>query len=246
MSSLCSRVSLLTLIVAASAAYAGPPLSIDDPEILDPGQVELIVATAFESRDSGDAWLLPILDVSYGVSENIQVAAVATRVVSDPAGEGSRSDFGPGAIGVKWRFLKQDALQMSVAPFYEQQLREGAVDRGIIEDSKAWVLPVEFQYEFSAWRLNAEMRYAFIRDSEDSWGYGIAAAVPLHERLEVMAELHGFADRDFDDDNTYYRVGFDFAASETFHVLASAGSAIHEPGDDDLDLQAYFGLQWFR
>jgi hypothetical protein len=227
---------------------AGPPLSIDDPAILDPGQLEVIVSTGLEERDSGRTWLLPILDASYGISTDVQVAAVVTRVVSDPAGASSKSDLGPGSIGVKWRFMDRGPLQMSVAPYYESQLRDGAVERGVIGDSEAVVLPAQFQYEFASWRLNAELRYAALRDSADAWAYGIAAAVPMGERLEVMAEIHGFAERDFDRDALLYRLGVDVRFSETFHLLASAGAGLDEldSAHDDLDLQAYLGLQWFH
>lgn len=80
------RIGAVLAITCASplAALAGPPLSIDDPEILDTGSFEVIVAAAIDSRDSGDSYLFPILDVSYGLSENIQLAAVASRINNDP------------------------------------------------------------------------------------------------------------------------------------------------------------------
>lgn len=241
------RIGAVLAITCASplAALTGPPLSIDDPEILDTGSFEVIVAAAIDSRDSGDSYLFPILDVSYGLSENIQLAAVASRINNDPDDGSSKSDFGPGAVSVKWRFLNRDALQMSVAPFFETQLREGAVDRGVTEDVDAWVLPVELQYEWPNLRFNAEVRYAAVHDEGDEWGYGVALAYPLTERLEALVEVHGGADYKLDDASWLYRVGVDPALSERWHILAAAGSSIDEPGDDDLDVQGYLGLQWF-
>lgn len=230
------------LVLSTSTSLAGPPLSIDDPGILDPGKFEVILAAAVETRPSGDSFLLPILDVSLGVSENIQVAAVATRVVSDPDDGSSKSDFGPGAVGAKWRFLNRDALQMSVAPFYEGLLRPGAEDRGVIELENTWVLPVELQYDFEHWTFNTEVGYAFEREE---WAYGVAATVPLNDRIAVMGELHGGSGRYFDNDSKLYRVGIDFAFNESWHLLASLGSSISEPENDDIDLQGYLGLQWF-
>ncbi|MDH4022177.1 MAG: hypothetical protein OEV14_03550 [Gammaproteobacteria bacterium] len=230
------------LLIGCMAAVAGPPLSIDDPGILDPGKLELILATSVETRPSGDTYLLPILDVSLGVSENVQVSAVATRAVWDPDGGSSKSDFGPGAIGAKWRFVNQGALQLSVAPYYEAPLRDGAEDRGVLEFENSWVLPAEFQYDFEHWTVNAEAGYAF---SREEWGYGVAATVPLNDSIAVLGEVHGGSDRYFNDDGTLYRVGIDLAFTEAWHLLASVGSSISEPGNDDLDLQGYLGLQWF-
>lgn len=238
-------LAALALLAVSPPALAGPPLTIDDPGILDPGKFEVIVAATIESRDSGTGYLLPILDVSYGWSEDIQLAVVATRAVNDPDGASTVSDVGPGAVSVKWRFLDRDALQMSVAPTFEAQLREGAVDRGVTDDLEAWILPVQFQYEWSALRLNAELRYAAAHDATDEWGYGAALAYPVTGRLEAMVEIHGGADRRLDDDGWLYRFGMDYAFSERWHLLAAAGSSLSEPGDDDVDLQGYLGLQWF-
>jgi hypothetical protein len=235
----------LILLTVSRATFAGPPLSIDDPDILETGTFEVIVAAAFDSRDSGASYLLPVLDVSYGVAEDIQVAAVATRLVVDPDDGSTRSDFGPGAVGVKWRFLDRDALQMAISPFFEWQLREGAVDRGVAEDLEAWVLPVDLAYQWTTLRLLAEVRYASIHDEGDEWGYGVALAYPVTSRLEALAEIHGGADYKLDDTSWLYRLGIDFALSERWHVLASLGSSFDEPGQDDLDLQGYLGLQWF-
>lgn len=231
--------------MACTTASGGPPLSIDDPGTLDPGQIELIMAGVSETRDSGTEYLLPVLDVSFGLSPDVLLGVVITRAVSDPDDAASRSDFGPGSIGLKWRFLNSETVQMSIAPFFEGLLRDGAADRGIAEDVEAWVLPMQFQYDFPALRVNAEVRYAALRDAGDEWGYGVAVGYPASERLELLAEVHGGATRRFNDETLLYRVGADYAWSDSFHVLVSAGSSISEPGDDDIDLQAYLGLQWF-
>jgi outer membrane receptor protein involved in Fe transport len=237
---------LIAALLCSSGAHAGPPLSIDDPGILDPGQAEIILAGTVDSRQSGTDWFFPVLDVSYGLTPDVQLAFVATRVVHSPEEGPTKSDFGPGAIGVKWRFLHGEALQMSVAPYYEMLLRDGAEDRGVIEDVDAWVIPVEVQYDFESWRINGEARYATIHDDRDQWGYGVAATFAVRPSVEAMVELHGGADRTFDENGLLYRVGIDFAVSDSFHVLASAGSGVTESGDDDLRFQGYLGLQWFR
>jgi hypothetical protein len=237
--------SALMSVVLQSPAQAGPPLTIDDPGILDPGAFEIIVASAFESRDSGEQWFLPILDVSYGLGPELQLGMVATRVIADPDDGSRKSDFGPAAVGLKWRFLDAGELQMSVAPFFETLLRDGAADRGVIDDINAATLPVQWQYQLSQWRLNAELRYVAVSGETNEWGYGVAVARPVNERIELMAELHGGTDRSLDDHGVLYRLGADVTLAERWHLLVALGSAISEPGDDDVERQGYFGLQWF-
>ncbi len=65
------------LLLMSGAVNAGPPLSIDDPGILDPGKFEVILAATIETRPFGDSYEFPVLNISLGVSENIQVAVVA-------------------------------------------------------------------------------------------------------------------------------------------------------------------------
>ena len=235
----------LMTVVLQLPAHAGPPLTIDDPGILDPGTFEIIVASSLETRDSGDQWFWPILDVSCGLGPDLQLGVVATRVVVDPDPGSRKSDFGPAAVGLKWRFLDAGDLQMSVAPFVETLLREGAVDRGVINDVDVWALPVQWQYQLDEWRLNAELRYVAVSGETNEWGYGVAVARPVNERIELMAELHGGADRSLDDHGVLYRFGADVALSERWHLLMALGGSIDEPGDDDIELQGYFGLQWF-
>jgi len=52
----CNLVRALLLGCAIPAAQAGPPLSIDDPGILAPGQWEIIAAATAASTDSEDAY----------------------------------------------------------------------------------------------------------------------------------------------------------------------------------------------
>lgn len=233
------------MLLCAGPTIAGPPLSIDDPGILDPGQVELILAGTLEETDTAFSYELPVIDVSYGLTPNVQLSAVAARAGLDPDQGESKSDFGLGAIGMKWRFWNRDGLELSVAPFFETLLRDGAADRGVVDDVEAWTVPVQMQYGFTSWRLNAELGYSAIRDGDDEWSYGVAASTPVRDNLELMAEVHGGALKDLEDHGTLYRLGFDWAARETFHVLFSVGSGIHQSGDEDIDLQGFLGLQWF-
>lgn len=140
--------------------------------------------------------------------------------------------------------MNRDGLQLSVAPLFEFLPRNGAADREVTDDVDAWIIPVQLEYQFDRWRVNGQISYTTAHDASDEWGYGIAAAFPLNERLEVMAEISGNADREYDEHGTAYLFGFDLAFTDTLHLLGSAGASVHETGNDDVDLQTYLGLQW--
>lgn len=132
-----------------------------------------------------------------------------------------------------------------MAPFFETELREGAVERGVVEDVETWTLPVQGQYEFGSWRLNGELAYTAARGAMDEWAFGVAASWPVSTVLTAMVELHGAAEPGFNETAGYLRIGADIALSESWHVLGALGRGIHEPGEADTDLLGYFGIQWF-
>ena len=54
-------------------------------------------------------------------------------------------------------------------------------------------------------------------------------------------------DSDFDNDFLDARVGFDAAVTESFHVLFSMATGLHEPnGEDKLDYDVFLGFQFLR
>jgi len=69
----------------------------------------------------------------------------------------------------------------------------------------------------------------------------------LNERWELLFELSGATDTDFDDDILDARAGFDFAFTEDLHLLFSAATGLREPdGEEELDYDIFLGLQFFQ
>jgi hypothetical protein len=66
----------LASILYADNNCAGPPLVIDDPGILKPGQWETILAVDAVNTDFIRTYDLPLLDVSYGLTEDTQMSAL--------------------------------------------------------------------------------------------------------------------------------------------------------------------------
>lgn len=242
-----SRVAALFLVLMPGGLMAGPPLAIDDPGILDPGQWEIIVAATMASTKEGDAYQAPLLDISYGLTPNTQVGVSLPYVFVSPDNESSSSDFGNLAIGYKWRFINNDELQVAFAPAYAFGIRLSAALRGVGDDTNILFLPLEMQYEIGDWSLNGEWGYVSFESGGDGWGYGGALSRPVGQRTVLMFELYGGADTDFDNDNLNFHIGFDMEMRPDLHLLLSAGSGLREPtGTTALDFDIFLGLQYFR
>jgi len=239
----------LALLHAFSPASAGPPLSIDDPGILDPRQLEVITATTVTSTDSGEYYQAPLLDISLGVIQDyVQVAVVYPYVHVAPDDGGSEWDFGNLEVGVKWRFLNGDRLQMAFAPTYAFGVTRSAAIKGVGDDTDVLVIPVNAEYQInSTWRLNGQALYASVKNGNNKWGYGASAAYALNGRWEFLFELSGASDSGFDTDFLEARVGFDAALTESVHLLFSVATGLSEPsGEDELDYDVFLGLQFLR
>jgi len=240
-------VSALLVVILPGRLLAGPPLAIDDPGILDPGQWEIIVAATMASTSEGEAYQAPLLDISYGLTPNTQVAASMPYVFVSPDDLDSTSEFGNLAIGYKWRFINNDRLQVAFAPGYAFGIRVSAALRGVGDETDILFLPLNLQYEIGDWSLNGEWGYVSLESGGDGWGYGGALSRPVGQRTVLMFELYGGADTDFDNDNLNFHIGLDTELRPDLHLLFSAGSGLREPsGSAELDFDLFLGLQYFR
>jgi hypothetical protein len=228
---------------------AGPPLATEDPGILDAGQWEVITATTATSADGGSVYQAPVLDVSLGVlADQVQLALAYPYVYSDPDDGDSEWDFGNLEVGVKWRFWNRDKLQLAFAPVYAFGVTRQTAEQGIGNDTDVAEFPIAAEYQVNdAWRVNAALGYASVQDGGDEWSYGAAVAYGLNDRWELLVELAGATDTDFEDDILDVRAGFDFAFTEEMHLLFSAATGLRKPdGEEELNYDIFVGLQFFQ
>lgn len=237
------------IFCASPKVLAGPPLSIDDPGVLDAWHWEIIGATTLTSGSDGDYWQAPVLDVSLGVIENyVQVGFVYPYAHADSGNGGTQSDFGNAEFGVKWRFFNNERVQMAFAPYHAFSVSARTAARGIGNESDATVLPINAEYRVDdRWSLNGEVRYVDVDNASNEWGYGVAVAFAPNDRWTLLAEVAGASDTDFDNDFLELRAGFDAALNDSFHVLFSMATGIKEPsGAGKLDYDVFLGLQFLQ
>lgn len=245
-----TRLVIVAVLVVckSSQVLAGPPLSIDDPGVLEPGRWEIIGATTLTSGSDGDYWQAPLLDVSLGVIEDhIQVGLVYPYAHADAGDERLRSDFGNAEIGVKWRFFKRERLQMAFAPYHAFGVSSRAAGKGIGVENDATVLPINAEYRINdRLSLNGEIRYVNVDKQENAWAYGAAMAFTANDRWTLLFEIAGESDTGFDDEFIELRAGFDATLTDSVHLLFSVATGIQEPrGAGKLDYDLFLGLQFF-
>src|SRR4051812_40653976 len=100
--------------LSATAALAGPPYATDDPEPTDLGHWE-IYAFAAGTRAHGGLDGAAGLDLNFGPAPNVQLTATLPIDFSDDGG--SHAGLGDVELGVKYRFVNDEAAGLSVAIF---------------------------------------------------------------------------------------------------------------------------------
>ena len=239
--------ALVCIVFQSPGAISGPPLSIDDPGVLDPGQWEIIGAVTGASSKSAYVYEAPLIDVSYGLTPKTQLGVTVPFAHANVEGEEVDRAFSNLAFGFKWQFASTETYQVAFAPAYTLGISAAAARRGVGDDTDILFLPVNFEYAVGNWTVNGEFGYASVQNGIDALGYGAAFGHPLGQRVQFMLEIYGGAESDFANNNGNFHVGLDIEQNPRLHWLMSVGSGIWEPaGDEGLDYDFFLGIQYFK
>ena len=230
-----------------TVTFAGPPLTIDDPGILEPGGLEIILAADGAKTAAIKSYDFPVLDASLGLTENIQMSVVLPLQKIDEPGQPSKTDLGYGEVGVKWRFFKNDSTEFAFAPAYVLPLNNASTIRGVIDDVRILNLPLLAGWELGDWSLLAQLAYAISSKSGNGWDYGVAGGYQVSAKMQLLAEVYGATDSRVSQTDVNYNLGFDYGFTERFHLLVSARSKLYSdlPSEERLKYGWFVGLQWF-
>jgi hypothetical protein len=242
------RALLLFTVICTAPARAATPLASGDTGMLDPGGWEFTVFATGSSRDTGEEYEIPAVEVETGLTENTSVSVEAARQVVDNRGESSSSGWGNAAVAFKWRFFNDDSKALVFNPSYSTAMKHSSTRRGLIEDVNVLNLPLIASYETEAWTFTGELAYSMTSTSIDSIGYGFWTGYQANDDWLLLAEIYGeeFSGDDDDGGITNFRLGFEYGVAESAAILFSAGSRIRSelPADQKLDYELFLGFRW--
>ena len=180
------------LLIGHVYAAGGPPMLTDDPETPGNGNLEINVAYKGDIRANTLRYEQPIIDVNYGVGENIQLKVESSYISLFREGESHTEGIGNAKVGVKWRFYEDSAgdLLISTYPQYTFVPIKKSYNNGVADIDRALFLPVEISKKIGALAVTGEFGYLSIKGSRDQIEYGIVAGYEMLEHCELLAELH--------------------------------------------------------
>jgi hypothetical protein len=236
----------LSLSPLPSLAQGGPPLVTDDPDTPGDGHWEINLASVFSRAHVGDTLAVPDADINYGWGPNVQLKLELPWVFERDAGQSVRSGFGAANLGVKWRFVDEDAAGVSVSiyPQYTSSLATSSVTRGLASASHQIFLPVEAATMWGDFDVDAEIGRDLVEGGADEWQGGVVGSHSCGSAVECLAELH---DTFLPHDNQILlNLGLRWRMTEACTLLASAGRAFGPRTGTQQQLFMYLGLQLTR
>lgn len=241
----CKR-SFLSVLVFIGNIYAagGPPMLTDDPETPGSGNLELNLAYKGEKRSAITRYETPIIDINYGVGDNVQLKIETAYVTLVPNGESHTEGVGNGKIGVKWRFYENSTgdFLMSTYPQYTFVPIQKSHNNGIADMNQACFLPIEISQKIGALALTGEIGYFSIKGRRDEINYGAVAGYEIREHLELLAELYTNSDVKGQNTTRVANGGLKYWVSPNTSFLFSAGREVLTPEVSKATL-FYVGLQ---
>ncbi len=238
-------LAVFFLCVTVGSAFAGPPLLTDDPDT--PGDKHWEINTAFtlDKRNSSATMETPLLDINYGVGDNIQLKYEVPMLVRHESGAGTQGGLGNSLVGVKWRFLDEDKYGVNVSTYPQLEFNPPttSADRGLVDRGTNLLLPVEVSKKFGPVWVNGEVGYTLHQQSDDEWFYGLSGGYEVRENLTIMGEVHGGATYQFKRNEVVFNIGTQWDFAKNYGLLVSAGRSFSRAASDEPNLLLYFGLQ---
>ena len=245
-----ARLATAVLIscFTASAGFAGdsepvemtvgsPPMISDDTGT--PGPKSWEINAVFDGAFSKDSrsYEVPLMDINYGVGENLQLKYEVPYVFTSNTGEKARG-ISNSKFGVKYRFYDNEKNGLSLAAYPQVEFltpgsklagaREDGGEGGVAEKGTTYELPLLLTKEFAKFSVTANV--AGERSSEDTriqTSASLGAGTRLTDKLAIMLEVAGSELSNADERLFLANLGFKFKLSDKHAIVISAGRDIH-------------------
>jgi hypothetical protein len=203
---LCLIFAALTRFSPVALAQGGPPFRSDDPDTPGNKRWEINTVLVGDRSPSGGSYLIPNIDVNYGLGNRIQLKFEVPLAIQESRGSSGHvaAGLGNSLLGVKWRFYahhpksKEGQMDKRQANFgistYPQLVLNNptrSVHRDIVEPGPQFFLPVEANAKIGPIRISGEFGYWFTtKDIPNSWVRGVIVGHEFGNRTELYLELY--------------------------------------------------------
>jgi hypothetical protein len=242
-------MGLVGVFLATSTAWAGPPFVTDDPEPVDEGHVEINIAAIGLVQKAGTAEPAPMVDANWGALPDIQLHLGFGLAYAEHDGA-IQAGYGDTELGVKYRFIDQDAdgWRPEIAFYPQLELPTGDAARGLGAGHVQLLLPIWLQKDWGEWTAFGGGGFWENHHNADrnNWQFGAALLRKVTDNLQLGGEIyHQTATTMGLVSTTGANIGGTWDLSETGHILVSVGRGLVHANLNDR-LSFYLGYQITR
>jgi hypothetical protein len=197
---------------APESAVSSPPMEMDDPATPGPFGLEVnFVGTMVQVGDGRGREGL--LDANYGIGDRIQLKYERPYVSEGSVGEDFQGGLGATELGVKWRFVDHDGLQIATYPNYQFddgfKLKDEAGNEELSPGRNVYLpllISQTFKRVYTA-AINIGYRRNFENRGDDvNLALGFGRAIGGNSRL--LTELYSERDPGLNNRQTDVRIGY--------------------------------------
>jgi hypothetical protein len=233
-------------------ALAGPPLIADDPNTIGPGNAQPIFATSVLSRRNRTIVRGPILDMTIGAVDSLDVTLVVSFNSVHRELEARAWEFlGVITPGIKWEFFRRDRGSLCLSPAFSVET--------LAPGSPLFLLPLQGEIEVGDIEatLGFDLGYVLASRAPDELLAAVYGQVAVTKQLTFQGEIWFFGSTT-DNPNDFVlslgttNLGLTFGltyllmakSKKTLELLAAVSPGLLSSGESSLDVRAYLGFQY--
>jgi hypothetical protein len=250
------------------------PLQTDDAEILKTGWIRAGFGVEFLQGQryslsglKGDLTRLGVSSIHVGVGEyaEFQISGVMQDLLSvtsrtDPVippqfSGNTTSDFGNLILGSKLKIAGEQGHRPAIAFKFAIELPNAKHDSGLGTNQTEFYASFLFKKHFGPAQILGDLGFAILGSpvlqgrQTDPLTYGIAAIVPLHRSINLVAEVHGRQGpprRIGNENNSQVRTGIQFRMGGIRWDLAGVAGMQHYDPKSGIIVGATYEFQAFK
>ncbi len=249
---------VVCLICPAEVWGQNRPLKSDDAEILDTGRIRAEIGVEFLQGQRysisglrGDLIRLGVVGIQIGAGEfaefqmsgviqdYLSVSGRTEPVVAPEFSGDSTSDFGNIVLGTKFKLIAEKGKRPALAFKFAVELPNANQGSGLGTDETEFYSSLLFKKRFGRTQILADLGFAILGSpvnagkQADPLTYGVAAIVPVHRNVNLVAEVSGRqgpSDRLGNENKSQVRAGVQFRAGRIrWDVGGIAGLMRYDP-----------------
>jgi len=225
------------VIINPLLSYAARPLSTDDAGAVEERHME--VETGFEYVKQTDEENNLNLVLKYGVIKNFDLGIEIPYKFINFSENDDVDGITDMLFTAKYNFLDEAENLPALALSYTVKTKTGDKNKGLSSGEVDYTLNGILTKEITKLTTHLNLGYTFVGESDeekldDIFSYGLAAAYPINDDLNIVAEIVGETtfDGDFDDNPSRGLLGFNYVFSKAISFDFGIGFRISKASPD--------------